>query len=174
MAEVEKLKNTLKELESEIAVKKTEVEGLEASKRILAASIEPEMAKAKEEVDRIIEDAKMLADEIVSEAERRREKELYEAEQLRKEREKPYNRLVGRLLSLGAVLDWIESRSGCARCPLSGVGRGPFVVRPDSEAGVKAVVVTESPWEPDWDVDVATSIVNIPTLPYLYLSLIHI
>ena len=88
MAEVEKLKNTLKELESEIAVKKTEVEGLEASKRILAASIESEMAKAKEEVDRIIEKAKKLADEIISEAERRREKELYETEQLRKERGK--------------------------------------------------------------------------------------
>jgi len=32
------------------------------------------MAKAKEEADRIIEEAKKLADEIVSKAERRREK----------------------------------------------------------------------------------------------------
>jgi len=71
-------------------------------------------------------------------------------------------------LMLGPVLDWIEGRGGCTRCPLSGVGRGPLIIRPDSEVGVKAVVVTESPWEPDWDVDVATSIVNIPTLPYLY------
>ena len=37
---------------------------------------------------------------------------------------------------LGSVLDWIGGRGGCTGCPLSGVGRGPFVVRPDSEAGL--------------------------------------
>jgi|GEM_PF-1590202 len=85
--EVERLKNQIKDLESEIAAKKTELEGLEESKRILTTFIESEMVKAKEEADRIIENARRFADEIVSEAERR-EKELYELEQLRKEKEK--------------------------------------------------------------------------------------
>ena len=70
--------------------------------------------------------------------------------------------------TLGSVLDWIEGRGGCASCPLYDMGRRPLVVKPSSEARVKAVVVTESPWEPGWDVDVATSIMNIPTFPYLY------
>jgi hypothetical protein len=50
-------------------------------------------------------------------------------------------------LTLGSVLDWVEGRGGCAGCPLYGMGRRPLVVKPSSEAGVKAVVVTESPWE---------------------------
>ena len=88
MAEVEKLKNTLKELKSEIAVKKAEVEGLEEGKRILTASIESEIVKAKEEADKIIGKAKKLANEIVSEAESKKKKALHEAEQLKKERDK--------------------------------------------------------------------------------------
>lgn len=46
-----------------------------------------------------------------------------------------------------------------------------MIIRPDNENRIKVVVVTESPWEIIWDVDLITSITNIPTFTYLYCLL---
>jgi len=74
-------------------------------------------------------------------------------------------------LGLFSVIDGIEKREKCSGCPLLREGRRPLVVKPRSEDGVKVVVVTESPWEIEWDIDLVTSIANIPTFPYLYCLL---
>ena len=74
-------------------------------------------------------------------------------------------------MGLFSVIDGIEKRKKCSGCPLLREGRRPLVIKPSSEDGVKAVVVTESPWEIEWDIDLVTSIANIPTFPYLYCLL---
>ena len=74
-------------------------------------------------------------------------------------------------MGLFSVIDGIEKREKCSGCPLLREGRRPLVVKPRSEDGVKVVVVTESPWEIEWDIDLVTSIANIPTFPYLYCLL---
>jgi len=49
--------------------------------------------------------------------------------------------------------------------------RKPLVIKPDNENRIKVVVVTESPWKITWDIDLITSITNIPTFTYLYCLL---
>lgn len=74
-------------------------------------------------------------------------------------------------MGLFSVIEGIEKREKCSGCPLLKEGRRPLVIKPSSEDRLKAVVVTESPWEIEWDIDLVTSIANIPTFPYLYCLL---
>ena len=49
--------------------------------------------------------------------------------------------------------------------------RKPLVIRPYPKGPIEVIVVTESPWEHVRDIEISTSIANVPTFPYLYCLL---
>ena len=73
-------------------------------------------------------------------------------------------------MKLLKVIEEISSEKRCVGCPLKGK-RKPLVIEPYPTDGIKVVVVTESPWEYVENIELSTSIANVPTFPYLYCLL---
>ncbi|MBC7130918.1 hypothetical protein H5T51_06855 [Candidatus Bathyarchaeota archaeon] len=73
-------------------------------------------------------------------------------------------------MKLIQVIEEIASQRKCTECPLK-ESRKPLVVKPRPISAIKAVVVTESPWQYVEDIERLTSIANVYIFPYLYCLL---
>ena len=73
-------------------------------------------------------------------------------------------------MNLIEVIEEITSQRKCTKCPLK-ESRKPLVIKPHPMSAIKAVVITESPWQCVEDIEQLTSIANIYTFPYLYCLL---